>query len=197
MIRWLSGIFGLLVIIACVVTPVVLAIRQQQHTRNFHVVREGVLYRSGQMSLTGLKRIIHDHRIRTVINLRDGIDAQDRAEEDFCRQEEIRFIRLLPRNWEGSDGKAPVDDNVQSFLDVMADSSSYPVLVHCFAGIHRTGAYCAIYRMEFEGWSNAQAIAEVRAHGYENLDNEDDVRGYLERYRKGRLGHLTLGLLAR
>ena len=42
---------------------------------------------------------------------------------------------------------------------VMADPGNYPVLVHCFAGIHRTGAYCAVYRMEFERWDNADAMA--------------------------------------
>jgi protein tyrosine/serine phosphatase len=59
------------------------------------------------------------------------------------------------------------------------------VLVHCCAGVHRTGAYCAIYRMEFEGWTNAEALAEMKALGYSNLDEEWDIRGYLESYRRG------------
>jgi protein tyrosine/serine phosphatase len=69
----------------------------------------------------------------------------------------------------------------------MADPKNYPVLVHCFAGIHRTGAYTAIYRMEFEGWSNAKAIAEVKACGYTNLDDEWDILNYLERYRPAKI----------
>jgi tyrosine-protein phosphatase SIW14 len=65
----------------------------------------------------------------------------------------------------------------------MDNPDNYPVLVHCFGGIHRTGAYCAIYRMEYEHWSNAQAIAELRAGGYKDLDDEWDLLGYLEQYR--------------
>jgi hypothetical protein len=37
--------------------------------------------------------------------------------------------------------------------------------------------------MEFDHWSNADAIAEVKAGGYVNLDKEDDVRTYLEDYQ--------------
>jgi tyrosine-protein phosphatase SIW14 len=165
---------------------VVLAVRQQQHVRNFHVVRPGVLYRSAQLSVHGLRRIVNDYHIRTVINLRDGTTPRDRAEEEFCAKEEIRFVRLLPLNWDSETGDAPADDNVRTFLEVMRDRANYPVLVHCFAGIHRTGAYCAVYRMEFEDWSNEQAIAELKANGYDNFEHEADIRGYLTGYRRGK-----------
>jgi tyrosine-protein phosphatase SIW14 len=65
----------------------------------------------------------------------------------------------------------------------MADPDNYPVLVHCFAGIHRTGAYCAIYRMEQEHWDNADAIVEMKAYGYYNLPDERDILGYMEQYQ--------------
>ena len=37
--------------------------------------------------------------------------------------------------------------------------------------------------MEYEHWSNEQAIAELRACGYRDLDDEWDLLGYLEQYR--------------
>jgi hypothetical protein len=37
--------------------------------------------------------------------------------------------------------------------------------------------------MEFEHWSNAEALAEMRLCGYVNLDSELDILGYLEDYR--------------
>lgn len=183
--RWLIGLLGPLFVLACFAAPVTLAVREQRQFKNFHVVRPGVLYRSGQLAPQGLKRVVHDHRIRTVVNLREGTAAFDLAEERYCASEEIRFVRLLPKGWDGGAGNAEIDDNVRAFLDVMRDPNNYPVLVHCFAGIHRTGAYCAVYRMEFEGWDNAQAIAEVKAMGYDNFDNELDIRGWLEGYRVG------------
>lgn len=91
---------------------------------------------------------------------------------------------IAPQHWEAADGGTPpVEEGVRRFREVMADPHNYPVLVHCLAGIHRTGAYCAIYRMEFEHWTNAQAIEEVKAFGYTNLDGEEDVLGYLEHYK--------------
>ncbi len=92
-------------------------------------------------------------------------------------------MRILPNQWGDVGGSVPVEEGVRKFRAVMNDPHNYPVLVHCFAGIHRTGAYCAIYRMEFEHWSNAQAIAEMKACGYTNLDDELDILGYLEQYR--------------
>ena len=65
----------------------------------------------------------------------------------------------------------------------MDDPANYPVLVHCFAGIHRTGAYMAVYRMEIDRWDNDAALDELRACGYRHLDDEWDVLGYLESYR--------------
>lgn len=185
MIKYLGGILGLVLVVLGLTMPVMVAVRQQQHTKNFHVVREGVLYRSAQMTLPGLQRIVHDHGIRTVVSLREGVDGTDLAEERYCNSQEIRFVRLLPKRWDRSTGVAPVDDNVRTFLEIMRDPSNHPVLVHCFAGIHRTGAYCAIYRMEFDNWANAEAIDEIKALGYVNFDREWDIRGYLEHYHKG------------
>ncbi len=187
MMRWLAGVAGVSLVLACLVVPVGVAVQQQQQVRHFHVVRPGVLYRSAQPTVAGLRRVVNDHGIRTVVNLRDGSTALDRAEEAFCAREEVRFVRLLPRSWDGGAGHALVDGNVRTFLELMRDPANYPVLVHCFAGIHRTGAYCAVYRMEFEGWSNDQAIAELKAHGYDNFEQEEDIRGYLTGYRRGRL----------
>jgi hypothetical protein len=36
--------------------------------------------------------------------------------------------------------------------------------------------------MEYEGWSNAEAIAEMRTCGYKDLEDEWDLLGYLEQY---------------
>jgi protein tyrosine/serine phosphatase len=182
MSRVLAPLAGVAVVLALIVGPGIVAVRQQAQTRNFRVVRDGVLYRSGQMSTAGLSRIFHDYGIRTVICLRDGRSAAEQAEEEVCARKGITFIRLPPRNWGDGVGEAPVEENVRKFREVLADPSNYPILVHCFAGTHRTGAYCAIYRMEHEGWSNEQAIAEIKACGYRNLDEEWDILGYLEQY---------------
>jgi protein tyrosine/serine phosphatase len=183
--RALGTLVGCVVVAGLVVAPALFAVRQKTETRNLRVVREGVLYRSGQMSVEGLRRMIHDYGIRTVVSLRDGIAALDLAEERFCATEQVKFVRLPPLLWAEVDGAVPIEQNLRVFRAVLSDPRNYPVLVHCFAGIHRTGGYCAVYRMEFEGWSNEQAIAELRGCGYTVIEQHKDILGYLERYRPG------------
>ncbi|MFO0809511.1 MAG: tyrosine-protein phosphatase [Gemmataceae bacterium] len=161
---------------------------RQKHFRNFRTVEPAILYRSGQMTLAGFEKAVVANGIRTVITLRDadveGERPPDADEEALCRKLDVRHVRLRPQNWwTESAGSAPADANVQRFLAVMDNPANYPVLVHCFAGIHRTGAYVSIYRMEYEHWSNAKALQELRACGYRHLDDEWDVLGYLESYR--------------
>jgi protein tyrosine/serine phosphatase len=187
MARNLGRLFGIVLVVLFIGGPVALALHQQAQRRNFRVVREGVLYRSGQTTLDGFKRIVHDYGIRTVISLRDsrvaGEAPPDKDEEAFCGALGIKFLRLPPAHWEGPGDVAPVDDNVRQFRAALADPANHPVLVHCFRGWHRTGAYCAIYRMEFEGWSNERAIHELRGNGYTILDDHLDLLNYLEHYQ--------------
>ncbi len=191
MSRYLSYLLATAIAVLLIAGPVGYSWYWQGQIRNFRTVRDGVLYRSGQLSLDGLKRIIHDYGIRTVITLRDaalpGNPPPDQAEETYCRSEEINYVRIPPRTWWAADGSVPAEKGIRQFLRVMDDPRNYPVLIHCFAGIHRSGAFCAVYRMEYQDWTNAQAIAEMKACGYSHLDDEWDVLGYIEQYRPRKL----------
>jgi len=153
--------------------------------RNFHVVEPGVLYRSGQVPVSSLERLVHDYGIRTVICLREGDQDDDLAEQKYCRKWGINHVRIPPRAWWAPDGPAPAEQGLAVFREVMDNRENYPVLIHCFAGLHRTGAYCAVYRMEYQGWSNAEALAEMKRIGYRTLDEEWDILGFLESYQPG------------
>jgi protein tyrosine/serine phosphatase len=185
--RSLCYLFGVLILALLIAGPAGYAAYRPKHVRNLRVVRDGVLYRSGQLSLTGLRQVLHDHGIKTVVTLRDaatpGAAPPDRAEEEYCLAQEINYHRISPRTWWAPDGSVPAEEGVRRFREVMDDPRNYPVLIHCFAGLHRTGAYCAIYRMEYDRWINTKAIAEMRALGYRDIEDEWDLLGYLESYR--------------
>ncbi len=184
--RLVPYVLGTLLALLLIGGPISYGVYRSTHFRNLHVVRAGVLYRSGQLTRFGLQRVLRDHGIKTVVTLRDAANPNlpppDLAEENYCRAQEINYVRITPRNWWAPDGSIPAEQGVRQFRTVMDDPRNYPVLVHCFAGIHRTGAYCAIYRMEYEQWSHAQAVAEMRAHGYREVDDEWDLMTYLEEY---------------
>jgi tyrosine-protein phosphatase SIW14 len=186
--RW---IFALLILAVVIVSPLIYKRVQYSRSRGLHEVRAGVLYRSGQLNLAGLKRAIHDHGIRTVISLRGGDFEIEKDEEAHCRLQGLNFYRLPPRAWVATDGSVPAEKGLETFREVMSNPRNYPVLIHCFAGIHRTGAHCAVYRMEFEGWTNDRAIAEMRKLGYNQIDDEWDVLEYLEKYQPHRMAAPT------
>jgi protein tyrosine/serine phosphatase len=180
--------FGILIAVLLVAGPLWYRSYSFARFRNFHVVREGVLYRSGQLSLEGLKQVIQDNRIRTVVTLRDsrrnpGGPPPDSAEEAYCKEHHLKHYRLPPIAWSAQDGSVPALTHVRQFVELMSDPANYPVLIHCLAGKHRTGAYCAIYRMEIEHWSNEQAIEEMAVFGYDNLQEHEDLQRFLHRYR--------------
>lgn len=183
-VRYLPGV---LIATLLIVGPLSYGSYRQSQVRNFHQVRDGVLYRSGQMSLAGLKRVVYDYGIKTVVSLRDSADPKDPPpdwdEEKYCKSQEIRFCRISPRSWWSPDGSVPVERGMRKFLAIMDNPDNYPVLIHCFAGVHRTGTFCAVYRMEYDRWTNADALEELRACGYRNLEDEWDLLDYLKSYR--------------
>lgn len=149
--------------------------------RGFREVTPNVLYRSGQFTPNGLAQLVHQYGFRTIITLR-APDRPDMAwEEEFCSTNGIEFVRLPAREWWAKDGPAPADAIVKKFFKVVKDPERYPrpILLHCFAGEHRTGAFIALYRIECEGWSNEDALKEMHDCGYVNLDKEWDVRSYV------------------
>jgi tyrosine-protein phosphatase SIW14 len=80
-------------------------------------------------------------------------------------------------------GGVPAEEGIKEFLRIMDDPANHPVLVHCFAGIHRTGTMCAIYRMEYDRWTVDQSLAEMQAFGYDLADLHEHVEHYLRGYR--------------
>jgi protein tyrosine/serine phosphatase len=176
-------VFGFAIAAFVVIVPLWYCSRIQRDFRNFRVVDDGVLYRSAQLSLPGLSRIVNDYRLKTIVCIRDGKTDNDQAEEAYCKTAGIRFVRLAPRNWGPIDGIVPADKELDRFFDVVDDKTNYPILVHCFAGAHRTGAYVAVYRMEYDGWTNDDAIAELRTCGYKTFDGDLDINEFLRTYR--------------
>jgi protein tyrosine/serine phosphatase len=189
MLRFVPYLFGTLVAAVLVAGPLAYRSYNYRNYRNFHTVRPGVLYRSGQLSPRGLKRVWHDYGIRTVISLRDtdtpGQPPPDLAEEAFCKAEGIAHHRFSPRVWWSADPNLPPpgQQNINEFLRILADPANHPVLVHCFAGCHRTGIHCAVFRIEWDHWSKEEAIDEMKRLGYVNFEGEEDVKGYFTNYK--------------
>src|SRR5207248_2935004 len=119
---------GTAAVLLVVAVPLLYSSHQQTHLRNFRVVEDGVLYRSGQLSRSGFERVLRDYRIRTVITLRTsrvpGVPPPDSWEEGVCAAQPVpvRHVRIVPRVWSPDEtGGVPAEEGIKDFLAVMDD----------------------------------------------------------------------------
>jgi protein tyrosine phosphatase (PTP) superfamily phosphohydrolase (DUF442 family) len=166
------------------------------HSKRLRVVHAGRLYRSGQMTAAGFTDAVRRLGIRTIVNVQDDfpdpdlpVDFRGAAtikESALCQRLGVHYVWLPPdlksRRTPGGPRPRAVDD----FLALMDDPRSCPVLLHCKAGLHRTGVLSAVYRIEYQGWSPQAAFRELRAHGFGNwvcTRANDYVDQYVLSYR--------------
>jgi protein tyrosine phosphatase (PTP) superfamily phosphohydrolase (DUF442 family) len=166
------------------------------HGKRLREVDPGRVYRSGQMTADGFAEAVARFGLRTIINVQDDFPDPDIAcafwtrqtvkESELCRRLGVRYVALAPdlirRQRVGIDHPQVIDE----FLDLLDRESTYPVLIHCKAGLHRTGVLCAVYRMEYQGWSPAAAYRELKGHGFGTwacTSANDYVNQYVLSYR--------------
>ena len=184
-----TWVLGGAVALGLVAIPAAYLWRTNTTYRNFRVVEDGVFYRSGQLSPDQFRRVVRELGIRTVVSFRDGGRKKDEPlpnadEEEYCREHGIAFVRLTQRLWYARDGgPVPAEESAREFVRVVEERRpAGPILVHCFAGEHRTGVFTAVYRMEFNGWSNAEAIIEMEECGFLEDEGGKDMVTFLRYY---------------
>jgi protein tyrosine/serine phosphatase len=142
--------------------------------RRFAWVDSGQVARGGQPDDDGL-RWLADHGFRTVITFRQHHD-----EEAALARAGLPLVEI-PIQCDLFGSSPPTEAQVAQFLSIARDSSRRPVYFHCARGADRTGMFAALYRIEVDGWTNAEAIEEMQAFGYNNFYK--DLIGYVRTYR--------------
>jgi len=122
---------------------------QRLSSYRFTTITEGQVYQSAAMPPEALNNKVRQYGIKTVIDFRRPSDKVD-VEHSVLTQLGIRHFNL-------SSGQIPEDEVADEFLKIMDNREYRPVLIHCKHGIGRAVLFSAIYRMEYEGWSNENA----------------------------------------
>jgi protein tyrosine phosphatase (PTP) superfamily phosphohydrolase (DUF442 family) len=146
------------------------------HHKRLREVAPGVLYRSGQLTAEGYRDVADHLGIRTIINCQNEFpdpalpltfwDRRPVREAELCRQLGVRYVHLDPDLCPNRTDPRARPRVIDEFLALVDDPANRPVLLHCKAGLHRTGVLVAVYRMEYEGWGPLAAVAELKALGF-------------------------------
>jgi protein tyrosine phosphatase (PTP) superfamily phosphohydrolase (DUF442 family) len=122
------------------------------------------LWRSGKPDADGYAAVAAAGA-RTVVDLRaEGGESPGAALG-------LRYERIPVR-----DGQAPGPDSITRLREFL-DTSPPPALIHCSAGVGRTGSMLAARLVLDEGWTASAALEEALSVGPPSLEQIDFIRG--------------------
>lgn len=127
------------------------------------------LYRSALPDSEALPRL-KALGIGTVINF------YQRSDSSWLSAPQVRQIHLPLRADRITDTEA-----LEALRAIRQAQAHGAVLIHCKHGQNRTGLIAALYRIVYQGWSKAEARAEMLGGGFGGEERLDDAERYLRR----------------
>lgn len=156
---------------------------------NFETITEGKVYKSGVIPPDEIKDYVQKYHIKSIVDLRfpgtaDLVNNPEIPEELTAEKEAVAKIPGVNYFNNGSD-QVPNQKNLDTFFQIMDNPDNYPVLIHCYHGVGRAEMYSALYRIEYEGFTNEQARQGVRSIiKFSSFDDGTPKGEYLKAYKK-------------
>jgi protein tyrosine/serine phosphatase len=148
--------------------------------KRFAAVVEGRLYRSGEIMPGQLERMQRDYGIGRVVSLLNATAPVTAAERRTAEQLGIQWYNVPLRG----DGASTPGDR-QRILDLLSEPNAPPTLIHCAAGVHRTGLAVGLYRLRCQHWPLARVRAELEAFGFKVSAKHGNVLDALSQEAQG------------
>lgn len=157
-------------ILAIVLILVVLGAGKYVYDRhinhNFKEISEGKVYKSGVIPPDEIEDYVKKYNIKSIIDLRfpGTADLENNPELPEELLAEKRAVEKIPgvNYYNLGTDQVPTQETIDRFLEVMDDSTNYPVVIHCHHGEGRAPLFAALYKIEYEGVSGDEARKDTR-----------------------------------
>jgi protein tyrosine/serine phosphatase len=127
-----------------------------QHS-NFHVVKNGEVYRSAQMNGEQLANVIQKYGIKSILNLRGENPKTSWHQIELATAVKWHVIHY---DWGFGAGDELTPEKMNDLITLLHHAPK-PVLIHCQAGADRTGLAAALYCYAIEGQSAEDADRQL------------------------------------
>lgn len=178
----------IIALIGIVLVGVIKYVYDMNINHNFETITDGKVYKSGVIPPDELESYIKKYNIKSVVDLRfpgteDLVNNPEIPKELTAERDAIAKIKGVNYFNNGSD-QVPNQKNLDVFFKIMDDKNNYPVLIHCYHGVGRAEMYSALYRIEYEKWSNEEARNGVRSIiKFSSFDDGTPKGEYLKAYK--------------
>ena len=155
---------------------------------NFETITEGKVYKSGVIPPSEIESYVKKYHIKSIVDLRmpgtnDLVLNPENPGELQAERDAVAKITGVNYFSNPSD-QVPTEKNIAIFTKIMDDKTNYPVLIHCYHGTGRAELYSAIYRIEYENFTNEDARSGVRTLvKWSSFDDGKPKGEYLKAYK--------------
>ena len=155
---------------------------------NFETITESKVYKSGVIPPSEIESYVKKYHIKSIVDLRmpgtnDLVLNPEKPGELQAERNAVAKITGVNYFSNPSD-QVPTEKNIAIFTKIMDDKANYPVLIHCYHGTGRAELYSAIYRIEYENFTNEAARSRVRTLvKWSSFDDRKPKGEYLKAYK--------------
>jgi protein tyrosine phosphatase (PTP) superfamily phosphohydrolase (DUF442 family) len=155
---------------------------------NFETITEGKVYKSGVVPPDEIESYVKKYHIKSIVDLRipgtnDLALYPEKIGEIQAEKNAVAKIKGV-NYFSNPSEQIPNQKNIETFTKIMDNTDNYPVLIHCYHGSGRAEMYAALYRIEYENFTNEYARQGVRALlEFSSFDDGTPKGEYLKAYK--------------